>query len=223
MGTDPSGAGPEDEPRGSCLSNLFWLSHVFKTNPVWHSVYRTGTGDKSSFVTNTIPPSPNGKASTRDREREATWIHTRPVCFFSTFVVNIVVERGPPGRYSCHWRWCSTMIFPQWKYGNWFNRKKKNYSPGISTVHVRYLKYYSSRVCFPRLLNSRGKFIPDLILKFHRLPRVYNNLMTNAWKTSGENPIYCWQRLESSRLVLSFACNEARARERGFISSRLKQ
>ena len=133
MGTDPSGAGPEDEPRGSCLSNLFWLSHVFKTNPVWHSVYRTGTGDKSSFVTNTIPPSPNGKASTRDREREATWIHTRPVCFFSTFVVNIVVERGPPGRYSCHWRWCSTMIFPQWKYRNWFNRKKK--LSGISTIY----------------------------------------------------------------------------------------
>lgn len=218
MGTDPSGAGPEDEPHGSCLSNLFWLSHVFKTNPVWHSVYRTGTGDKSSFVTNTIPPSPNGKASTRDREREATWIHTRPVCFFSTFVVNIVADL-PEGIL------VTDDDVPRWSFPNeniaTGSTEKKNYPE--YRLYIRYLKYYSSRVCFSRFLNSRGKFIPDSILKFHRLPRIYNNLMTNAWKTSGENPIYCWQRLESSRLVLSFACNEARARERGFISSRLKQ
>lgn len=172
MGTDPSGAGPEDEPRGSCLSNLFWLSHVFKTNPVWHSVYRTGTGDKSSFVTNTIPPLSQWK-SLDERQRKGGHLDPHSA---RVFLLNVRRQHRRGTRTSRKVFLSLTMMFHDdlspMKISQLVQPKKKNYSPGISTVHVRYLKYYSSRVCFPHLLNSRGKFIPDSILKFHRLPRV---------------------------------------------------
>lgn len=95
------------QPCRSCLSNLFWLSHVFKTNPVCvcvyvtHSVYRTGTGDKSSFVTNTILLR-RGKSEAREEAYPLVCARhppIRPVCFLLTLVVNVPeCERRPPGR-----------------------------------------------------------------------------------------------------------------------------
>lgn len=45
-GTGPAEAVPEDEPEdepaGSCLPNLFWLSHVFKTNSVTQCIVYIG-------------------------------------------------------------------------------------------------------------------------------------------------------------------------------------
>lgn len=41
-GTGPAEAVPEDEPAGSCLPNLFWLSHVFKTNSVTQCIVYIG-------------------------------------------------------------------------------------------------------------------------------------------------------------------------------------
>ena len=61
-----------------------------------YSVYRTEADDKSSFVTNTIPPVENPK---QEKKHPLVHSHFRPVCFLLPLFVNVLeCEHRPPGR-----------------------------------------------------------------------------------------------------------------------------
>lgn len=150
MGTDPSGAGPEDEPRGSCLSNLFWLSHVFKTNPVTQCI-QDWDGDKSSFVTNTIPRSPNGKASTRERGSGHSIRSVR------VFLLNVRRQHRRGTRTSRKVFLSLTMMF----HDDLSPMKISQLIQPEKIILVRNILYSTFEILFfPYLLNSRAKFIP---------------------------------------------------------------
>lgn len=113
-----------------------------------------GLGRVISPVSWRIPFPLGGKASTRKREgTDCTWMHppTRSVCFFLTFVVNIVVERGPPGRYivtGVH----GWYFFPNENTLNWLNRKITRSK--VSKYAIDYIYWYLKYILSKSTLRS---------------------------------------------------------------------